>query len=67
MKMEIATKEKFNPISQDSKKGKPRLYAGPIYWNYGCIPQTWEDPTERDPHMNACGDKYDLLAESFLF
>lgn len=57
MKMEISTKEKFNPISQDSKNQKPRCYAGPIYWNYGCLPQTWEDPNERDADLNVCGDK----------
>ena len=33
-----------NPIKQDEKKGKARLYHGPIFWNYGCLPQTWEDP-----------------------
>ena len=37
--MEIATKIKFNPIIQDRKNNKPRYYAGPIYWNYGCLPQ----------------------------
>lgn len=24
--------------------GKLRDYHGPIFWNYGCLPQTWEDP-----------------------
>jgi len=43
-KMEIDTKGPFNPIKQDEKKGKARLYHGPIFWNYGCLPQTWEDP-----------------------
>ena len=43
-KMEVATKVERNPIMQDEKKGKPRLYHGPIFWNYGCLPQTWEDP-----------------------
>lgn len=33
-----------NPIQQEIKNGKGRLYAGPIYWNYGFIPQTWENP-----------------------
>ena len=42
--MEMATKVENNPIMQDEKKGKARLYHGPIYWNYGCLPQTWEDP-----------------------
>jgi len=43
-KMEIDTKGEFNPIKQDMKKGKMRYYHGPIFWNYGCLPQTWEDP-----------------------
>merc|ERR1719326_2074437 len=44
-KMEVDTKAPGNPIKQDEKKGKARLYHGPIFWNYGCLPQTWEDPT----------------------
>jgi len=43
-KMEVDTKSEKNPIKQDEKKGKARLYHGPIFWNYGCLPQTWEDP-----------------------
>ena len=43
-KMEVATKEPNNPIAQDIKKGVLRDYHGPIFWNYGCLPQTWEDP-----------------------
>jgi Inorganic pyrophosphatase len=46
-KMEVATKEENNPIAQDIKKGKLRDYHGPIFWNYGCLPQTWEDPNEK--------------------
>lgn len=55
--MEISTKEEYNPITQDSKNNKPRHYAGPIYWNYGCFPQTWEDPNEKNAELNAFGDK----------
>ena len=44
-KMEVATKVEGNPIMQDEKKGKPRLYHGPIFWNYGCLPQTWRTAT----------------------
>merc|ERR1712008_320659 len=47
-KMEVATKVEGNPIMQDEKKGKARLYHGPIFWNYGCLPQTWEDPNIND-------------------
>lgn len=44
-KMEVDTKAEYNPIVQDTKKGKLRYYHGPIFWNYGCAPQTWEDPS----------------------
>mmetsp|Transcript_21966 Transcript_21966/g.59242 ORF Transcript_21966/g.59242 Transcript_21966/m.59242 type:complete len:282 (+) Transcript_21966:17-862(+) len=43
-KMEVDTKAENNPIVQDEKKGKLRYYHGCIFWNYGCLPQTWEDP-----------------------
>lgn len=55
-KMEVATKEKLNPIAQDIKKGKLRDYHGPIFWNYGCIPQTWENPNVIHPVAKAKGD-----------
>ncbi|CAM9732895.1 unnamed protein product [Scytosiphon promiscuus] len=55
-KMEIATKEPNNPIAQDTKKGKLRFYHGPIFWNYGYIPQTWEDPTVKHPELGVLGD-----------
>lgn len=60
-KMEIATKEPFNPIKQDVKKGKLRYvhncfpYHGYI-WNYGALPQTWENPSFIDPNTNSKGD-----------
>jgi len=45
-KYEVATKEVNNPIKQDVKKGKLRFFTyGDIPFNYGCFPQTWEDPT----------------------
>eukprot|EP01134_Creolimax_fragrantissima_P002072 CFRG2072T1 len=44
-KMEIATSVEHNPIVQDYKNGKPRfLTYGPVLFNYGALPQTWEDP-----------------------
>ena len=55
-KMEVATKEEFNPIAQDIKKGKLRDYHGPFFWNYGCFPQTWEDPTVEHPELKCFGD-----------
>ncbi|XP_072479177.1 inorganic pyrophosphatase 2, mitochondrial isoform X12 [Notamacropus eugenii] len=60
-KMEIATKEPLNPIKQDIKKGKLR-YVANIFphkgyiWNYGALPQTWEDPLHKDSTTNCCGD-----------
>jgi len=54
--MEIATKEEHNPIAQDIKKGKLRDYHGPIFWNYGCLPQTWEDPSAKHPELGYFGD-----------
>uniref|UniRef100_A0A6I8N925 inorganic diphosphatase n=1 Tax=Ornithorhynchus anatinus TaxID=9258 RepID=A0A6I8N925_ORNAN len=60
-KMEIATKEPLNPIKQDIKKGKLR-YVANIFphkgyiWNYGALPQTWEDPHHKDHNTACCGD-----------
>jgi inorganic pyrophosphatase len=55
-KMEISTKEAGNPIAQDIKKGNLREYHGPIFWNYGCLPQTWEDPSVKHPELGYLGD-----------
>ncbi|XP_028661018.1 inorganic pyrophosphatase 2, mitochondrial isoform X2 [Erpetoichthys calabaricus] len=60
-KMEISTKEPLNPIKQDIKKGRLRYisnvfpYKGYI-WNYGALPQTWEDPNHKDSDTDCCGD-----------
>eukprot|EP00918_Siedleckia_nematoides_P075576 GHVU01165415.1.p1 GENE.GHVU01165415.1~~GHVU01165415.1.p1 ORF type:complete len:354 (+),score=26.13 GHVU01165415.1:588-1649(+) len=46
-KMEVNTRIRHNPIMQDvTKDGRLREYPGPLYWNYGMLPQTWEDPNE---------------------
>ncbi|KAM7507192.1 hypothetical protein LguiA_017645 [Lonicera macranthoides] len=37
--------EPFIPIKQDTKKGKLCYYPYNINWNYGLLPQTWEDPS----------------------
>jgi len=55
-KMEVAVKETKNPIAQDVKKGKLRDYHGPIFWNYGMFPQTWEDPNVVNPDLKCAGD-----------
>lgn len=60
-KMEISTSLPGNPIVQDTKKGKLRYvhnifpYKGYI-WNYGALPQTWEDPSHTDQHTGCKGD-----------
>jgi inorganic pyrophosphatase len=40
-----------NPLKQDIKKGALRFYPYPIKWNYGMIPQTWEDPEHSHPDL----------------
>eukprot|EP00043_Microstomoeca_roanoka_P020776 m.253985 g.253985 ORF g.253985 m.253985 type:complete len:287 (+) comp17573_c0_seq1:87-947(+) len=60
-KMEITTGAALNPIKQDVKKDKPRFvhncfpHHGYI-WNYGAIPQTWENPDVKDDHTGENGD-----------
>lgn len=39
--------EERTPIKQDTKKGKLRFYPYNINWNYGLLPQTWEDPAHK--------------------
>ncbi|CAN6458864.1 unnamed protein product [Victoria cruziana] len=56
-KMEVATEEIYTPIKQDTKKGKLRFYPYNINWNYGLLPQTWEDPSFANPEVEgAFGD-----------
>ena len=60
-KMEINLKEKMNPVKQDVKKGKLRYVANCFphhgyIWNYGAIPQTWEDPEHTDASTGCKGD-----------
>jgi len=64
-KMEVSLSAAHNPIVQDltaategDTGGVPSLrhYHGPIYWNYGCMPQTWEDPTVVHPQLQYRGD-----------
>ena len=49
-KMELQKALPGNPIGQDSNSdGSPRYYTyGTTFFNYGYIPQTWEDPTLKD-------------------
>ena len=51
----------MNPIKQDVKKGQLRYvkncfpHHGYI-WNYGALPQTWEDPNHVDSETKCGGD-----------
>lgn len=61
-KFEIATDEIGNPIKQDEKKGVLREFKkGDIFFNYGCFPQTWEDPTFIHPDALGCRGDNDPL------
>lgn len=60
-KFEISKEASFNPICQDIKKEKVRFVKNvfPSFgypFNYGALPQTWEDPTVDDSECKAMGD-----------
>jgi len=56
-KMEVMKDVPGNPIMQDTKNGMPRYYTyGTPFFNYGLLPQTWEDSTYADPATGALGD-----------
>ncbi|KAK4245736.1 inorganic pyrophosphatase [Corynascus novoguineensis] len=66
-KFEISREKSLNPIVQDTLDGKPRFvkncfpYKGYI-WNYGALPQTWENPNYKDPDTGTDGDNDPLDA-----
>lgn len=39
----------------------PQFKKGDIYFNYGCFPQTWEDPTFIHPDAEGCRGDNDPL------
>jgi hypothetical protein len=53
--MELSTREAGNPIKQDVKKGAVRFYPYNINWNYGMLPQTWEDPAHKNAECFGAG------------
>jgi inorganic pyrophosphatase len=58
-KMEICKTEPHNPIKQDEKKGVLRCFKyrdGKMPFNYGALPQTWEDPAHIDARTGFKGD-----------
>lgn len=62
-KLEVNTDIEHNPIKQDVKKNVPRYYRyGIPFFNYGMLPQTWENPQKKDKdgHMGD-GDPLDVM------
>jgi len=56
-KMEMSLEAEWNPILQDTKNGELRyLKWAPVLFNYGFVPQTWEDPNIQDPDTGKGGD-----------
>lgn len=55
-KMEVSLSEKFNPISQDVKNGKPRFLPIVPLFNYGMLPQTFEAPKKKCDITGLYGD-----------
>eukprot|EP00227_Mantoniella_beaufortii_P000654 CAMPEP_0197616446 /NCGR_PEP_ID=MMETSP1326-20131121/60530_1 /TAXON_ID=1155430 /ORGANISM="Genus nov. species nov., Strain RCC2288" /LENGTH=346 /DNA_ID=CAMNT_0043185333 /DNA_START=188 /DNA_END=1228 /DNA_ORIENTATION=+ len=56
-KFEVSTKEPNNPVKQDEKKGVLRDYKhGDMLFNYGFMPQTWEDPSHVSEDTGYKGD-----------
>ena len=67
-KMEVSLSIPGNPIVQDltSDGGKLRHYGIPMEWNYGMVPQTWEDDTRPWPlggygALKGDGDPLDVV------
>eukprot|EP01080_Neovahlkampfia_damariscottae_P010023 gene10023-2342_t len=56
-KMEISLKTEFHPIVQDVKNNKLREFTyGNSPFNYGALPQTYEDPKILDKDLQLYGD-----------
>ncbi len=58
--------EPCTPIKQDVKKGKLRFYPYNINWNYGLLPQTWEDPGVTNADLQAAVSMAGLLSARVL-
>ena len=58
---QITKDQPMNPIMQDTKHGNLR-YVHNVFphhgyiWNYGALPQTYEDPDHVDEYTNQKGD-----------
>jgi len=58
----ISKADFLNPIKQDIKNGKLRYVALKYPFNYGALPQTWENPASMHPDTKAKGDNDPLDA-----
>ena len=54
--------EESNPLKQDIKKDKLRFYPYNIHWNYGMLPQTWEDPEHKSEELGGIAVSLSLLS-----
>ena len=61
-KLEMLLTEQGNPIAQDTTKSGDLRYMNysPVLYNYGFIPQTWEDPEYVHPDTKLGGDNEPL-------
>ncbi|MES1921547.1 hypothetical protein MHBO_003073, partial [Bonamia ostreae] len=61
-KIELSKDENFNPLKQDTLKNKGAeeilrtFHLGTIPFNYGFLPQTWEDNKQKDFFSSLPGD-----------
>lgn len=63
-KMEIQLNDEYNPIRQDLENGIPREYKwGDMMFNYGILPQTWEDPNiiSNETKLGGDNDPLDII------
>jgi len=62
-KMEVSKELPGNPIMQDTNSdGSPRYYTyGTTFFNYGMIPQTWEDPNVKVNGYGGDNDPLDVM------
>jgi len=62
-KMECMKEHWYNPIQQDSNKdGSTRYYTyGVPFFNYGFLPQTWEDPSLMRNGFGGDNDPLDVM------
>lgn len=61
-KLEVQKEVPGNPIMHDTKKGKVREYTyGLTFFNYGLLPQTWEDPATKFDGNAGDNDPLDIV------